>query len=66
MVKRRVETQATPVPIDPESLALRLTTGYQRIDDARAAGLDTSALEEFWLSLLHQYEAAYSEVAVAA
>jgi hypothetical protein len=45
---------------------LRLAIGYQRIDDARAAGLDTTALEEFWLALLSQYEAAYSAVAVAA
>ena len=66
MVKRRIDTQTAPAAIEPESLALRLAIGYQRIDDARAAGLDTTALEEFWLSLLHQYEAAYSEVAVAA
>jgi hypothetical protein len=66
MAKRRLEPRSRNSSSDTESLALRLAIGYQRIDDARANGLDTTALEEFWLTLLHQYEAAYDEVAVAA
>jgi hypothetical protein len=66
MAKRRLESRSRNFNSDTESLALRLAIGYQRIDDARANGLDTTALEEFWLTLLHQYEAAYNEVAVAA
>jgi hypothetical protein len=66
MAKRQLDTQTRNSNPVAESLALRLSIGYQRIDDARAAGLDTSALEEFWLTLLHQYEAAHDEVAVAA
>jgi hypothetical protein len=66
MAKRRIESLSRSSNPDAESLALRLAIGYQRIDDARANGLDTTALEEFWLTLLHQYEAAYDEVAVAA
>jgi hypothetical protein len=66
MAKRQFESRSRTSNPDAESLALRLAVGYQRIDDARAAGLDTTALEEFWLTLLHQYEAACDEVAVAA
>lgn len=66
MATRQIDNQSINSNSDAESLALRLSIGYQRIDDARAAGLDTSALEEFWLTLLHQYEAAYNDVAVAA
>lgn len=66
MARRQIDTQTRTSSPDAESLALRLSIGYQRIDDARAAGLDTTALEEFWLTLLHQYEAAYNDVAVAA
>ncbi|CAN5427723.1 hypothetical protein BH09CHL1_BH09CHL1_33000 [soil metagenome] len=66
MARRQIDTQTRNANPDAESLALRLSNGYQRIDDARAAGIDTTALEEFWLSLLHQYEAAYNDVAVAA
>lgn len=66
MAKRRIESLPRRSNPNAESLALRLAIGYQRIDDARANGLDTTALEEFWLTLLHQYEAAYDEVAVAA
>lgn len=66
MARRQIDTQSRNSSPDPESLALRLSIGYQRIDEARAAGLDTTALEEFWLTLLHQYEAAHNDVAVAA
>lgn len=66
MARRQIDSATQSPPADADSIALRLAIGYQRIDDARAAGLDTTALEEFWLALLSQYEAAYSAVAVAA
>lgn len=38
-------------------LYARLSDGYQRIDDAIASGQDVTAWEDFWIELLHQYEA---------
>jgi len=35
----------------------RLSDGFRLIEERRAAGIDVSALEEFWINLLHQYEA---------
>lgn len=35
----------------------RLDDGYQRIDQARERGEDTTAWESFWIDLLRQYEA---------
>jgi len=55
MARRQMENQSRNSSPDTESLALRLAIGYQRIEDSRAAGLDTTALESFWLTLLHQY-----------
>lgn len=35
----------------------RLNDGFRLIEERRAAGIDVSALEDFWIDLLHQYEA---------
>ena len=35
----------------------RLDDGFQLIEERRAAGIDVSSLEIFWIDLLHQYEA---------
>lgn len=40
-----------------ERLEKRLADGFQLIEQRRAAGIDVTALEEFWIELLHQYEA---------
>lgn len=48
------------------SLERRLEDGYLRIEDARRAGQDTSAWEDFWIQLLRQYESLADELAEAA
>lgn len=53
-------------PDSIESLELRLVDGYHRIDVARAQGEDVAAWEEFWIELLHQYEALCDGVQAAA
>ncbi|MEJ7901181.1 MAG: hypothetical protein WKF63_05000 [Thermomicrobiales bacterium] len=49
-----------------ESLERRLADGYARIEDARLQGQDVTAWEEFWIELLHQYEAAVNDFPEAA
>ena len=40
-----------------KTLEERLNTGYDLIDKRKAAGLDVTKLEDFWIQLLHEYEA---------
>lgn len=40
-----------------ERLERRLEDGFELIEIRRAAGFDVTGLEEFWIELLHQYEA---------
>lgn len=35
----------------------RLDDGFMLIEQRRAEGIDVTALEAFWINLLHQYEA---------
>lgn len=49
-----------------ENLELRLIDGYHRIDVARDRGDDITAWEDFWIGLLHRYEALCDDVRVAA
>lgn len=49
-----------------ETLERRLEDGYTRIEDARLHGQDVSVWEEFWIDLLHQYEAAVDDFPEAA
>jgi hypothetical protein len=42
-----------------EILERRLRDGERRIEEAARAGADTTAWEEFWIELLHQYEDAW-------
>lgn len=44
-------------------LEQRLNNGYAQIDEKRDAGHDVSKLEDFWIELLHEYEAACNELA---
>lgn len=48
-----------------ESLARRLDDGYDRIEQAAAAGTDVAAWEDFWIDLLREYEAVCDELAAA-
>jgi len=49
-----------------KSLASRLEDGYLRIEQAHARGEDVTAWEEFWIDLLHEYEASALELPEAA
>lgn len=40
-----------------EKFERRLDDGFRLIEERRAAGIDVTALEAFWIDLLHQYEA---------
>ncbi len=52
---------------DPISkLERRLHLGYAQIEAARRQGKDVASLEEFWISLLHEYEALMHQDLVAA
>lgn len=44
-----------------KTLEERLNTGYDLIDKRKAAGLDVTKLEDFWIQLLHEYEATCDE-----
>jgi len=60
-----IERQAAEDP-RMKSLESRLEDGYRRIDQAHARGEDISAWEEFWIDLLHQYEASALDLPEAA
>jgi hypothetical protein len=45
-----------------QTLEERLNNGYALIDKKKAQGLDVSKLEDFWIQLLHEYEAACNEM----
>jgi hypothetical protein len=47
-------------------LERRLDDGYARIEQAKLAGVDTAAWEEFWVKLLLEYQAICDELAEAA
>lgn len=60
-----------PLPIEhlrerKSALELRLEDGYRRIGDAELLGRDVRTWEEFWLSLLGEYEAVCDELLEAA
>lgn len=44
----------------------RLNEGYEMIEHRRAADLDVSKLEDFWIELLHEYEARCDNEPIAA
>lgn len=62
-------TSISEIPASSSNLAVlerRLDDGYERIEQAIARGESVSHWEDFWLDLLHQYEAAcvqYDEAA---
>jgi predicted nucleic acid-binding Zn-ribbon protein len=65
------EMSVEPVQLDDlrrqkARLEQRLEDGYERINDAEALGRDISAWEEFWLTLLSEYESICNELLDAA
>ncbi len=48
------------------ALERRLHEGYVRIEEALAAGQDVASWEQFWIELLHQYEAVCVQLETAA
>ena len=45
-----------------DSLYQRLEQGYERIERGLADGSDVSTWEDFWVSLLHEYEQVCDEI----
>lgn len=45
-----------------DQLEARLLDGYRRIGEAEAAGKDFQKWEEFWLTLLKEYESICDEL----
>ena len=56
MVKRSARAQTRAKENDADTLYRRLEDGYLKIEAAEQAGRDTAFLDEFWLSLLREYE----------
>ena len=49
-----------------ERFERRLADGFELIEVRRAAGIDVTKLEEFWIDLLHQYETLCDRLPAAA
>lgn len=47
-------------------LERRLDEGYRMIEDRKARGYDVAHLEDFWIELLHEYEALFDALPEAA
>ena len=47
-------------------LEQRLNDGYELIEKRRAAGLEVTKLEDFWIELLHEYEERCDDHPIAA
>ena len=52
----------TPTQADADTLYRRLEDGYQKIEKAQQEKRDTYFLDEFWLSLLREYQAVCDEL----
>jgi hypothetical protein len=49
-----------------ERFERRLEDGFELIEIRRAAGIDVTKLEDFWIELLHQYETLCDSLPMAA
>ena len=60
----RTPSQATVADLEREATVLeqRLHDGERRIEEAQRVGAGTEAWEEFWIELLHTYEAVYDRL----
>jgi len=52
----------TPTQADADTLYRRLESGWDKIEQAEQTSRDKTFLEDFWLSLLREYEAVVSEL----
>lgn len=67
MAKRKnVPISITTKRSEADVLRHRLDAGYDRIELARQSSVDTRTWEEFWVTLLHEYEAVCDELKQAA
>jgi transposase len=66
MAKRRAPISITTKRSEADVLRQRLESGYERIELARQSGIDTRTWEDFWVNLLHEYEAVCDELDQAA
>ena len=71
--RARSETRQEPdgaMPADRSAriatIERRLADGYWRIDAAQGSGEDTGVWEDYWITLLHSYEALCDGVDLAA
>lgn len=63
MIRIPAQATATDLHREIEVLEQRLSDGERRIEEATHIGADTEAWEEFWIELLHSYEAVYRRLA---
>jgi transposase len=66
MAKRNAPISITTKRSEADVLRQRLESGYERIELARQSGIDTRTWEDFWVNLLHEYEAVCDELDQAA
>ena len=59
MIRIPAQATATDLHREIEVLEQRLDDGERRIEEATFVGADTESWEEFWIELLHSYEAVY-------
>lgn len=52
----------TRTQADADTLYRRLESGWTKIEDAEQNSRDKTFLEDFWLSLLREYEAVVTEM----
>lgn len=55
--RQRRQEQIATLEAKKEEYVARLDTGAVKIEEGRAQGKDVSDWEDFWISLLRQYEA---------
>lgn len=53
---QRQEPNPVTTNLTPRAISRRLDDGWDKIEGAQARGEDAEAWEEFWISLLHEYE----------
>jgi transposase len=66
MAKRNAPISIMTKRSEADVLRQRLESGYERIELARQSGIDTRTWEDFWVNLLHEYEAVCDELDQAA
>ena len=62
MIRTPAHATATDLQQELAVLEERLRDGERRIEEAIVLGASTEKWEEFWIELLHTYEAVYSRL----